>query len=255
MENYKVTEENFLYSIDKVLDLCMRKNIKHMDGFMPIIDDMYDDDDDFVFFTDAKPTDLSSNGSVSIYMPPKNYGTKSQQTGQLLYLKKLSAKEFRKKTGQFCINPYEFKVTFQDDIAPNDMMQSSYLQFVGGKFKYFEVPNFETTSKMKHEILDWANGLVACQFTLENSIRIYLRPEDAEIGFTYPIQDSSQLKTLFTLRDIPDGKKRRVALKHIVSEHLRRKPTKPDEFSKVKEHWRGRKDFDWFGITGHIIIP
>lgn len=52
--------------------------------------------------------------------------------------------------------------------------------------------------------------------------------------------------TLFRLRDKPDGMTRRPALRHWVSEHLRKIPS--GDQIPVREHLRGRTVFEWSGV-------
>lgn len=51
---------------------------------------------------------------------------------------------------------------------------------------------------------------------------------------------------LFNDRDKPEDRDRRAALRHWVSQHLRKKPG--GDFSKVREHLRGNVSFSWRGF-------
>jgi hypothetical protein len=59
-------------------------------------------------------------------------------------------------------------------------------------------------------------------------------------------------RAVFRLRDIPEGKQRRAALKHWVSEHWRQ--TREDESEEVfvREHLRGKERFVWNGLVCEI---
>lgn len=57
---------------------------------------------------------------------------------------------------------------------------------------------------------------------------------------------------VFRLRDIPEGKDRRLALRHWVAEHWRTRPSLPDEEYQVREHMRGVQDFMWSGLRCKI---
>lgn len=61
-------------------------------------------------------------------------------------------------------------------------------------------------------------------------------------------------RQLLALRDIPDGRARRTALRHWVQEHGRRLPGKPDEFTDVRSHLRGATPFAWDGLQG-VVRP
>lgn len=60
-------------------------------------------------------------------------------------------------------------------------------------------------------------------------------------------------KALFKLRDVPDGKERRAALRNWVTEHWRKKAADPAESVRVREHLRGATDFSWRGLSVRLI--
>lgn len=82
------------------------------------------------------------------------------------------------------------------------------------------------------------------------------------IGFeSYPRIDLSTsalgVRELFALRDIPNGARRRAALRHWVSGHWRRKHA-DDEASAVTwvhQHLRGAVEFTWNGMRARIGVP
>jgi len=61
-------------------------------------------------------------------------------------------------------------------------------------------------------------------------------------------------REVFRLRDIPEGKARRAALRHWVEEHWRKDRRDPSEEVKVREHLRGKTVFTW-GDLQCIITP
>lgn len=67
--------------------------------------------------------------------------------------------------------------------------------------------------------------------------------------------DATGIHSWFKLRDKPEGKSRRDALIHWVKEHWRKFRDDPAMETKVREHLRGRLDFDWFGMKSSIILP
>jgi hypothetical protein len=67
--------------------------------------------------------------------------------------------------------------------------------------------------------------------------------------------DAASALELFKFRDLPEGKKRRDALLHWVSEHWRRKPTDYTEAVKVHEHLRGQTEFKWANGLNVSIRP
>ena len=59
-------------------------------------------------------------------------------------------------------------------------------------------------------------------------------------------------REVFKLRDIPEGKSRRTAIKHWVGEHSRRKKADSDEYIKVLDYLRGETVFNWNGLNCSI---
>lgn len=244
-----VSEEKLLYFSDKILGLTSQKKFSRFDGFIPFVPELYPDDE-FVF-VDAKPSDLSSTVNISIYTPGNPDGiSNASKAGQIKMLKAISTKELRKRTGHFFVNPYVYEVCFDD----YPKIADAFLQYTKNGMRYVEIGGFKTSPEIKAHTLDTAQILMGAQFNIENMSHVYLRPEGSAFGFRYPIHDLSQLKELFSLRDIPEGYKRKAALKHWVASHLRRKPSKPDEQIEIKKYLRGKESFDWFGIRGTVYV-
>jgi|SRR5581483_6031312 len=66
--------------------------------------------------------------------------------------------------------------------------------------------------------------------------------------------DPVGVREVFRLRDIPDGKQRRTALRHWVTEHWRQnRDTDGAEAIKVHEHLRGTTSFTWRGLRCRIV--
>lgn len=59
-------------------------------------------------------------------------------------------------------------------------------------------------------------------------------------------------REVFRLRDIPEGRKRRAAIRHWVSEHWRKRRDDPSEEVKVREHLRAATTFTWNGLRCEI---
>lgn len=59
-------------------------------------------------------------------------------------------------------------------------------------------------------------------------------------------------REVFRLRDLPEGKMRRTAIRHWVGEHVRRKKSDPNEFVKVLDYLRGETVFTWNGLRCSI---
>lgn len=59
-------------------------------------------------------------------------------------------------------------------------------------------------------------------------------------------------REVFRLRDIPEGKSRRSAIRHWVGQHLRQKKSDPNEYVKVLDYLRGETSFTWNGLRCSI---
>jgi len=66
--------------------------------------------------------------------------------------------------------------------------------------------------------------------------------------------DPEGAREIFRLREVPDGKSRRVAIRNWVSEHYRQRRGGSAP-SLVEQHLRGRIQFDWFGLRCEIVPP
>lgn len=242
------SEEILLHYADKIIDLCSRKDIAPFDGFVPVIPDLFDEE--YFIFTDVRPSDLAGKVNVSALRLGDPNKSDASSEAQFFRLKALSAKELRKKAGVFSINPFMVQVAFEKFPQKTDAF------FTGTKngFKAIEIPNYAYNPVTMREALLGAQIALGIQFNLENQCYVYLRPENAPIGFKYPIDNLQQLRELFSLRDVPDGLKRRAALRHWVARHMRRAPRAEEKSIEVKHHLRGRESFDWFGIRGTIFI-
>lgn len=90
---------------------------------------------------------------------------------------------------------------------------------------------------------------LGCGMFLRSRWTVYLA--DGGLGVTFPT-DEVGAQEVFRLRDIPEGKARRAALRAWVTEHWRVNPQRPDEEVLVREHLRGAQAFDWSGLHCRI---
>lgn len=79
--------------------------------------------------------------------------------------------------------------------------------------------------------------------------RVYLGLDDRP-GIELPTTPQGAAE-VFRLRDIPEGKQRRAALRHWVNEFWRPLPGTEEE-TKVREHMRGVQSFAWSGLRVRI---
>lgn len=66
--------------------------------------------------------------------------------------------------------------------------------------------------------------------------------------------DAVGVREVFRLRDIPEGKARRAALRHWVHEHMRKSRRDDGDEIKVREHLRGATKFRWNGMICNIEV-
>lgn len=60
-------------------------------------------------------------------------------------------------------------------------------------------------------------------------------------------------RAVFRMRDMPEGRQRRAALKHWVTEHWRQSRVDANEERLVREHLRGKERFVWNGFICEIV--
>lgn len=65
--------------------------------------------------------------------------------------------------------------------------------------------------------------------------------------------DPVGVRELLKMRDVPEGRTRRQALVHWVSEHWRKNRKDPSVEHLVREHLRGATDCDWFGLHCKVL--
>jgi len=111
--------------------------------------------------------------------------------------------------------------------------------------KHLNQDNILKDSNMIRASLGW-------QFSRYYNWTVYLSFEGWS-GLSFRT-DPIGAREIFRLRDIPEGKKRRTALKHWVCEHYR-KNRSISEVEKVKviKHLRGANEFTWNGLKCKIM--
>lgn len=100
------------------------------------------------------------------------------------------------------------------------------------------------------EIFLWAQMYLSVAFDVYHRWLVGIKRKDIEICFPFLRQD---IKEVYKLRDIPDGRKRRSALKTIVSRYNR---TSADSgvTTEVREHFRNTDSFTMDGET-YTVYP
>ena len=135
-----LSEENLLFTTDRIFDVCNQKRFQRFDGFFPVVEELFDaNDTDYGFFFDVKPTDLEQkvNSSAFVFGKPEGNGAKKQ--AQLIRFREISRKELRKRTGVFALSPYCLEVGFEKFPKTAD----AFYQMKGESFVPIHIPGYE----------------------------------------------------------------------------------------------------------------
>lgn len=102
---------------------------------------------------------------------------------------------------------------------------------------------------------DYLTGVSSHEMSLALALGTeFIRPMHWAVTFGYEgggsvrcFTDPAGAAETFRLRDIPEGKKRRTALRHWVEQHWRQK--RDGDLTQVRKHLRGAQKFTWNGLT------
>lgn len=103
----------------------------------------------------------------------------------------------------------------------------------------------------EHDLIQFMIGM---QMALEYEWTVRMKISGS-LGFSFA-SDPKHLKRLFKMREVPEGKTRRAALRNWICQHFRRRPLEDEEDAKdvfVHEHIRGATRYDWDGLSCEIV--
>jgi hypothetical protein len=89
---------------------------------------------------------------------------------------------------------------------------------------------------------------VALQFARQYQWTVEMSYSDRGLPLLFPT-DPVGAREAFRLRDIPEGRARRAAIRHWVVNHYRRKHSDPTAEVEVRAHLRGATTFVWNGLN------
>lgn len=112
-----------------------------------------------------------------------------------------------------------------------------------GTFDEYEI--METTIEPIPEIAAWFEWAKRTCWSVKFSL-----PQSPSVSIP---TDPTGVKELLRMRDVPDGKSRREALKHWVKEHFRKNRNDPSVEHSVRAHLRGADCCNWFGLMCKIV--
>lgn len=235
-------------------------SLKYFDGAEPIkyLESFYTEEyiNDGIIFSDVKPSDLSSNFDFKSIVGDKD----NNKNFIINRYKKINNKEylkFKNYIGKF--NPY----IIESSVAMFDLEKKI---FETGRYFMGYYPNNNNGNNLTWKKLN-DNNLITKEEKIEENERIQILMGwqfqnyynwkvyvgwEGEIGITFAT-DPIGAREIFRLRDIPNGKKRRTALRNWIKEHYRKKRNDPTEKNKVIKHLRGATEFNWNGFKCKII--
>lgn len=214
-----------------------RVDARTFSGALPMLDEWTKRHDDVPVFLDAKPSDLAKPLNVSIVTPTSDGTAKFT----LIRNRAVTAKDVR---GQI-LTPRRHLVKAQAAWILESGRADALTTLLGSNdgVKWTQVSNIIRT-----EIPDeWYSESVAVSYGMAFAEESFWAVTLGWIGqpsvkfWTDPVG----AREVFRLRDLPDGRQRRAALKHWVSEHWRQNRTDHTEQKFVREHLRGAERFVW----------
>jgi hypothetical protein len=173
----------------------------------------------------------------------------------------IPAAQVRGRVRQFLPYPLEWTLVFPDtgrwqrvyvgragahrwlQLAPNARM-------IGGRDGRYKTVIDDSMFMTADDLSSRTQLAVALQIAQRHVWRVYLAYE-GKPGLEFPT-DPHGAREVFRLRDIPDGRARRAALRHWVQEHWRANRTEPSEEILVRQHLSGATDFNWHGLECRI---
>lgn len=169
-----------------------------------------------------------------------------------------SAKELR---GKVSIVPRYTLKLLNGSLADNKYYtEIRYVGLIGGKWTAIDdvvrpigysgagmaVCRIGKSKSLSNEIASTVQASMQLALNRRYDWTVSIRIDDSPtILFT---TDPTGVKEVFRLRDIPDGGRKRSALKHWVREHWRKRRKDPSDFTTVRKHLRGAERFSWNGF-------
>lgn len=180
----------------------------------------------------GKESMMSNNGDavqLTRFRSASNKVVRGRVHGWRRYMATLSYAEISPTTGEhFSIMNY---------VGSNDGLQWETLG---------PTDRYKRSERIDDDFARAIKILVGIEYVRPLEWSVCLRFE-GHIGVRF-VTDPSGAREVFRLRDIPNGKTRRAALRHWVEEHARRKHNDPSALIDVRRHMRGSTEFNWNGL-------
>lgn len=219
-----------------------RVPLTHFDHAEVFLDDTlaFGDRHDIVYFADVRPHDLSRRLDVTLLSPP----APEEAASTLFVVQRYRQVPLSAVRGWRVHSPFvvEHAIAF---VHPDGRVETNrgWLEWLGGQRWQRLVGDpgpFRQRDSLNAQL---ALGL---QFTRQYQWFVgFRRPGALEIQLP---TDPTGVRALFRLRDVPDDRSRRAALRHWVSAHWRRRRVSDDDLVYVRRHLRGATTFTWLGL-------
>lgn len=133
---------------------------------------------------------------------------------------------------------------------------SDFMCFAAGRWRLLAKAIDRRCRQVDDNAIAALVGAASVKFTLRYEWRVNIGPESG--GSMNVVVGRESVPEIFRLRDVPEGKSRRSALLHFVSQHWKRSrgqaPTE-DPAVFVREHLRGQTKFSWNGLRCEVMPP
>jgi hypothetical protein len=196
------------------------------------------------FIQNVKPTDLDESVDYTVLGSLLESNQPDSRNLSLSRVRRVSPIQARGKARP--AYPYTVQVTWAV-VKPNSDSYIATSDYAGWDGKAWKFTGLSNNFTRKEYVLRAANLAASLQFSAryEWSVRLGYEGHPTIRFATDPVGAME----VFRLRDIPEGKTRRAALRNWVVQHWRKKHAEPVDYVKVRRHLRGAETFRWNGLT------
>lgn len=202
-------------------------------------------EDDYLIFMDARPSDLPTRLDVAMITPNEDdSGGFAASRFRQVELKEVRGRLRRPM-------PYVVDMGFATITHDGEGHTGRSLFGTANAERFVCLSNDQTPNAYKDQY--WTTrikGAMGVAWTRQFFWSVKIGYEGSPM-IRIPT-DPIGAREAFRLRDIPEGKQRRAAIRHWVSEHWRKRRDDHAEEVKVREHLRAATTFTWNGLRCEI---
>lgn len=198
-----------------------------------------------LYFFDVAPGDLDKPLDICAMTTALD----DENLINVVRVRAISPKDVRGKIYPPLPHPMEFSVVTLDRYFDGEITR--FIVGSKGNFRWTVIgPRRDQwgTNHTDESISNVMQVLLGVEFTRRYEWTVHLRRSDGEPGILLPV-DAIGAGEVFKLRDVPDGRSRRLALRRWIEEHWRQRRRDPQTEVKVREHLRGQSEFTWAGLV------